>query len=101
MRVTAATPAMALAANAAGALIGCLYVPTLMTAVYGLAKRSPCPLRFQIAAQAGGGELTQVNPKIVEGVGLAMKVQTGGLGGTFVWPSLIRKLDKLDPTYKD
>ena len=57
--------------------------------------------QIQIAAQAGGGELTQVNPKIVEGVGLAMKVQTGGLGGTFVWPSLIRKLDKLDPTYKD
>ena len=57
--------------------------------------------QIQIAAQAGGGELTHVNPKIVEGVGLAMKVQTGGLGGTFVWPSLIRKLDKLDPSYKD
>ena len=53
MRVTAATPALALAANAAGALTGCLYVPTLMTAVYDLSKRSPCPLRFQIAAQAG------------------------------------------------
>ncbi|VTU18375.1 aldolase II superfamily protein [Variovorax sp. SRS16] len=57
--------------------------------------------QIQIAAQAGGGELTQVNPKIVEGVGLAMKVQTGGLGGAFVWPSLIRKLDRLDPGYKD
>ncbi|VTU26582.1 class II aldolase/adducin family protein [Variovorax sp. PBL-E5] len=57
--------------------------------------------QIQIAAQAGGGELTQVNPKIVEGVGLAMKVQTGGLGGAFVWPSLIRKLDRLDPSYKN
>jgi ribulose-5-phosphate 4-epimerase/fuculose-1-phosphate aldolase len=57
--------------------------------------------QIQIAAQAGGGELTQVNPKIVEGVGLAMKVQTGGLGGAFVWPSLIRKLDRLDPGYRN
>jgi hypothetical protein len=27
-------------------------------------------------------------------------VQTGGMGGAFVWPSLIRKLDKLDESYK-
>jgi ribulose-5-phosphate 4-epimerase/fuculose-1-phosphate aldolase len=56
--------------------------------------------QIQIAAQSGGSELTQVNPKIVEGVGQAMKVQTGGLGGAFVWPSLIRKLDRIDPGYK-
>lgn len=56
--------------------------------------------QIQIAAQSGGSELTQVNPKIVEGVGQAMRVQTGGLGGAFVWPSLIRKLDRIDPGYK-
>ncbi|MET3495075.1 class II aldolase/adducin family protein [Variovorax boronicumulans] len=56
--------------------------------------------QIQIAAQSGGSELTQVNPKIVEGVGQAMKVQTGGMGGQFVWPSLIRKLDRLDDSYK-
>jgi len=56
--------------------------------------------QIQIAAQSGGVELTQVNPKIVEGVGQAMKVQTGGLGGQFVWPSLIRKLDRIDDSYK-
>jgi ribulose-5-phosphate 4-epimerase/fuculose-1-phosphate aldolase len=56
--------------------------------------------QIQIAAQSGGSELTQVNPKIVEGVGQAMKVQTGGLGGAFVWPSLIRKLERIDPGYK-
>jgi ribulose-5-phosphate 4-epimerase/fuculose-1-phosphate aldolase len=56
--------------------------------------------QIQIAAQSGGSELTQVNPKIVEGVGQAMKVQTGGLGGQFVWPSLIRKLDRIDDSYK-
>jgi ribulose-5-phosphate 4-epimerase/fuculose-1-phosphate aldolase len=56
--------------------------------------------RIQIDAQAGGTELTQVNPQIVKGVSEAMRVQTGGMGGAFVWPSLIRKLDKLDEGYK-
>ena len=46
-------PALAIAANALGSLAGCLYIPTLMTAVYNQAKRSPCPLRFHIAAEAG------------------------------------------------
>ena len=57
--------------------------------------------RIQIDAQAGGAELVTVNPAILEGVSHAMKVQTGGMGGAFVWPSLIRKLDRLDPSYQD
>jgi len=56
--------------------------------------------KIQIDAQAGGGELTQVHPQILTGVAQAMKVQTGGLGGAFVWPSLIRKLDRTDPSYR-
>jgi len=55
--------------------------------------------QIQIGAQAGGA-LTQVDPRIVQGVAEAMRVQTGGLGGAFVWPSLIRKADRLDPSYK-
>ena len=55
--------------------------------------------RIQIDAQSGGGELTTVNPLIIKGVAEALRVQTGGLGGAFVWPSLIRKLDKLDRSY--
>jgi DHA1 family inner membrane transport protein len=46
-------PALAVVANALGALVGCLYVPTMMTAVYNQAKRSPCVLRFHIAAEGG------------------------------------------------
>ncbi|VTU25334.1 class II aldolase/adducin family protein [Variovorax sp. RA8] len=57
--------------------------------------------QIQIAAQAGGGELTRVDPRIIDGVGQALKVQTGGLGGAFAWPALIRKLDRIDPSYKD
>lgn len=46
-------PALAVAANALGSLVSCLYVPTLMTSVYNQAKRSPCVLRFHIAAEGG------------------------------------------------
>lgn len=56
--------------------------------------------QIQIGAQAGG-ELTEVNPLIVQGVAEAMRVQTGGLGGAFVWPSLIRKLNRTDPSYQE
>ena len=55
--------------------------------------------RIQIDAQAGGTALTQVNPAIVSGVAEALRVQTGGMGGAFVWPSLIRKLNRLDTSY--
>jgi hypothetical protein len=44
---------LAILANALGALGACLYIPTLMTAVYTLAKRSPCTLRFHVATEGG------------------------------------------------
>ncbi len=47
------SPVLAVAANAAAALAGALYMPTLMTAVYNLGKDSPCAMRFQIAADGG------------------------------------------------
>ncbi len=55
--------------------------------------------QIQVGAQAGG-TLTQVDPRIVQGVAEAMRVQTGGLGGAFAWPALIRKADRLDPSYQ-
>ena len=56
--------------------------------------------QIQIAAQSGGSELTEVNPQILQGIAHAMKVQTGGLGGQFAWPALLRKLDRIDPGYR-
>jgi DHA1 family inner membrane transport protein len=46
-------PALAVAANAAGAVVAAIYIPTLMTAVYNEAKRAPCALRFHIATEGG------------------------------------------------
>jgi ribulose-5-phosphate 4-epimerase/fuculose-1-phosphate aldolase len=55
--------------------------------------------RIQIDAQAGG-ELVQVDPRIIEGVAQAVKTATGGGGGRLVWPALLRRLDKVDPSYQ-
>jgi len=55
--------------------------------------------QIQISAQAGGAELIQVGQPIIDGVRQALKVQ--GAGGSFVWPALLRKLDRVDPGYKD
>jgi hypothetical protein len=48
-----ADPVLAVAANAAGAVVPALYMPTMMTAVYNQAKVSPCVLRFHIATEGG------------------------------------------------
>ena len=56
--------------------------------------------RIQLDAQAGG-ELISIDSRIIAGVAQATKMQTADLGGAFVWPALIRKLDKLDSSYKD
>ncbi len=61
------------------------------------AFQSTCEI--QIAAQSGGGPLVSVDPRIVEGIGHALKVQ--GVGGALVWPALLRKLDRIDPGYRD
>ena len=55
--------------------------------------------RIQIDAQAGG-ELTHVHPAIVTGIGSVLKVVTAGLGAGLVWPALLRKLDRADPSYR-
>jgi hypothetical protein len=53
LRAFADTPTLAVAANALGAFVACIYYPTHMTAAYNMAARSPCPFRFQMAWEAG------------------------------------------------
>jgi MFS transporter, DHA1 family, inner membrane transport protein len=67
----------AVAANASGALLGALYLPAFMTAVYTSAKRSPCPLRFHVATEGGwdaGGALGLLVIAGMLGVGVAPRV---------------------------
>ncbi len=56
--------------------------------------------RIQLAAQSGGGALTAVDPTILRGTAEALRVQTGGLGGAFVWPALLRKLDRMGSDHR-
>ncbi len=56
--------------------------------------------QIQLAAQSGGSELTQVEPQILAGVEEASRRQTESQGGAFIWPALLRKLDRLDPSYR-
>jgi ribulose-5-phosphate 4-epimerase/fuculose-1-phosphate aldolase len=55
--------------------------------------------QIQLAAQSGG-ELTTVDPRILQGVAEAARTQTEGLGGAFIWPALLRKLDRIDGSYR-
>jgi ribulose-5-phosphate 4-epimerase/fuculose-1-phosphate aldolase len=54
--------------------------------------------QIQIAAQAGGA-LIDIPQPIIDGAAEALRVQTGGLGGAFVWPALLRRLQRTDASY--
>jgi ribulose-5-phosphate 4-epimerase/fuculose-1-phosphate aldolase len=57
--------------------------------------------QIQISAQAGG-ELIHYDKQIYQGEEKsAQYVRTGGTGGPFAWPALLRKLDRLDGSYKN
>ena len=78
---------------------GLLTVGTSIADAFLLMYLFETTCQIQIAAQAGG-ELTTVDPQIVKGVADATRKQTEGLGGAFIWPAMLRKLDRLDPGYR-
>ena len=45
-------------------------------------------------------ELHHVDPKIVDGIASVMQVVTAGMGAALAWPALLRKLDRMDTSYK-
>ena len=58
------------------------------------------------SAQAGGsiadGDLIEVNPEILRGAAAAVRDSTRGGGpGALIWPGLLRKLDRIDPSYRN
>jgi ribulose-5-phosphate 4-epimerase/fuculose-1-phosphate aldolase len=55
---------------------------------------------IQIRAQAGGGELIPVDPQIIAGAAAQADKVTRSAGGALAWPSLLRKLDRLDSSYR-
>jgi ribulose-5-phosphate 4-epimerase/fuculose-1-phosphate aldolase len=55
----------------------------------------------QVRAQAGGGELVAVAKPILDGIRAAAKVVLRQSGGMMAWPGILRKLDRLDPSWRD
>jgi ribulose-5-phosphate 4-epimerase/fuculose-1-phosphate aldolase len=56
---------------------------------------------IQIRAQAGGGKLTLINPKIIETAQAQAQAVTRGAGGAIAWPGLLRQLDRWDRSYRN
>jgi ribulose-5-phosphate 4-epimerase/fuculose-1-phosphate aldolase len=56
---------------------------------------------IQLMAEAGGAELIAISQPILKGIEAQAKVVTKGLGGDIVWPALLRKLDRIDASYRD
>ena len=58
---------------------------------------------IQVRAQSGGGELIPVPKEIVDAAytQMAAAARPRGSRGALVWPGLLRRLDRADPSYRD
>jgi ribulose-5-phosphate 4-epimerase/fuculose-1-phosphate aldolase len=57
--------------------------------------------RVQVLAQSGGGELIQVPEPIVKGIQAQAATVMRGMGADLVWPGLLRKLDRVAPSFRE
>jgi ribulose-5-phosphate 4-epimerase/fuculose-1-phosphate aldolase len=56
---------------------------------------------IQVRAQAGGGELVPIDPRIIATAQQQVDSVTNAAGGALAWPALLRKLDRIDPSYRN
>ena len=74
--------------------------PTIADAfLFMYALETAC--QTQIMAQSAGVELVHVNPAIVAGIQAQAEIVLQGLGGQIAWPGLLRKLDRIDTSFRD
>ncbi len=56
---------------------------------------------IQVRAQSGGGPLRTIDPQIIStSARQAMQVTRGQGAGALAWPGLLRRLDRIDPSYR-
>jgi ribulose-5-phosphate 4-epimerase/fuculose-1-phosphate aldolase len=55
---------------------------------------------IQVRAQAGG-ELVHIHPQIIATAREQAETVTAEAGGALAWPALLRKLDRIDPSYRN
>lgn len=56
--------------------------------------------RIQIAAQSGGAALISIDPRIITDAKAQAQAVTKSVGGALAWPGLLRKLDRIDRSYR-
>jgi ribulose-5-phosphate 4-epimerase/fuculose-1-phosphate aldolase len=62
--------------------------------------QSTCAI--QIRAQSGGGELIPIQPAIIATAAEQARLVSNGMGPEkLLWPGLLRRLDRLDPSYRE
>jgi hypothetical protein len=54
----------------------------------------------EIQVRTQGTERISVDPRIVAGVKANVVAVTRGMMGALAWPALLRKLDRIDPSYR-
>jgi ribulose-5-phosphate 4-epimerase/fuculose-1-phosphate aldolase len=57
--------------------------------------------RIQILAQSGGSELVSIPGTILDRVSTQLNAVTVGQGAELTWPGLLRKLDRMDQSYRE
>ena len=62
--------------------------------------QSTCTI--QIRAQSGGSELVPIQPAIIDTAAEQARRVSNGMGPEqLIWPGLLRRLDRLDPSYRE
>ena len=56
---------------------------------------------IQVRAQAGGGALIPVDPRIIDSAMEQARQATLGSGAALTWPGLLRRLDRTDTSYRN
>src|SRR5713226_4216127 len=57
--------------------------------------------KIQILAQSGGAKLIPIPDTVLSQIPAQVAIVTKGGGGRLVWPGLLRKLDRVDVSYKN
>jgi len=57
--------------------------------------------KIQILSQSGQADLVVVSDPILQRVSTQVEAVTVGQGAQLTWPGLLRKLDRIDPSYRD
>ena len=57
--------------------------------------------RYQILAESGGSRINELSQDIIDARAGETSTEKLTKRGEFIWPALLRKLDRIDPSYRD